>query len=264
MSFADIRPTTDSNFKSDIRRTEFMQLQTGANIIRILEPTARKFKTHYLNKATVVCLEDDCPICANNKKLIMQFPDTFRDQHSYNRASERFYVNVFDKTPAKVCTACGKEYKKLDAIVCSCGQQLPTEVKPLNKVKVLAKGPMLFGHLETINNSILDQSGNQVGINNYDVTVIVSGAGRDVNYTPIPNQNANAPVELGEQELFDLDKAVIVLTAEELLDLQRGITLKDIFAARRSKEEQTTVAPQVSDEVVAEVNSEIAKLFQQN
>jgi len=265
MTFADVsKPTTDTNRKSDFRKTEFMRIDAGAHLIRVLKVPAKKFFTHYINRSSVKCLEEECPICANNKRLIMEYPETFREQSAYNRRQERHYVNVLDKTNAKVCTSCGNEYKKLDAVVCSCGQMLP-EAKPLDKVKMLAKGPLLFGHLETIHNSVLDESGIPIGINNYDINVIVSGAGRDISYTPIPNPTANAPVELEDGALFDREKAIITLTPEELLDLQRGITLKDIFSARRSKA-QTVIAPieiAVPQEQVTEVTEQIKDLFKQ-
>jgi hypothetical protein len=261
MSFADTE-TKRYTPNPDFKRTEFMQLQAGGHRIRILEPKAKKVLTHYINKYTVLCLGDECPICANNKKIIMQFPDTWKDQNGYYRATKRYLVNVFDKTYAKVCTACGKEYKNTSTVVCTCGEGL-SDAHALNKVKVLAKGVSLFEQLVAIDNAILDDSGEKVGITNYDINIVVSGSGRDVSYTPIPDTSKREPVEFKAEDLFDLDKASIKLNPEELLDLSRGVTLKDIFAARKSQEVEVQVNEQVSEETLANVNQQVANLFNQ-
>src|SRR5689334_8544117 len=134
MPFADIE-IKFNNFKGDqkFKKTEYMAVTNGVHTVRILQEQAKTKPTHFFNatKTTVLCLGDDCPICANNKKLIMQFPDNFRDQLGYNKVNYRFFVNVLDKTPAKVCTKCGKEYKDLRQTICTCGEVLP-EAKPLN------------------------------------------------------------------------------------------------------------------------------------
>lgn len=259
MSFANVETKTYSpnpNFK----RIEYMNLSSGGHRIRILDKNAKDVYTHYLNKATILCLGEDCPICANNKKLIMQFKDTFREQSGYNKSTRRYFVNVFDKTPAKVCTKCEKEYKNINTQVCSCGELLP-EAKPLNKVKVLSKGVSLFEQLEAINNAILDDNGEPIGIENYDMNIIVNGSGRDVIYTPIPDTTKREPVEIKEDALFDLDKAVIVLTPEEMLDVQRGVSLKDIFASKKSKQIEAEVSVQVPEEVLQDVQAKVNALF---
>ena len=193
----------------------------------------------------------------------MQFPDTFREQSGYNKGVKRFFVNVLDKTLAKVCTACNKEYKNISTIVCTCGEALP-DAQPLNKVKVLAKGVSLFEQLVAIDNAILDDSGEKIGLTNYDINIVVSGVGRDISYTPIPDTSKREPVEAKyADELFDLDKATIKLTPEEMLDLARGVTLKDIFAARKAQEVEVQVGEQVSEETLANVNQQVANLFAQ-
>ena len=263
MSFANVE-TKKFTPNSDFKRTEFMQLGAGGHKIRILQEKALDVYTHYLNKSTVLCLGDECPICANNKKLIMNFPDTFRDQGGYNRATRRYFVNVLDKTPAKTCVACKKEYKNLSSVACVCGEVLP-DAQPLNRVKVLAKGISLFEQLDAIDKSILDDKGEKVGLTQYDINLVVSGSGRDVSYTPIPDTRSIGPASgYEEKDLFDLDRASIKLTPEEMLDLQRGVTLKDIFAARKAKEVEFEVGEQVSDETVKDVNDRVANLFNQS
>jgi len=267
MPFKDIEVKFNNSNQSKFKRTEFMNLTQGAHTIRVLQPQPKTKPTHFFYpKTTVLCLGEECPVCANNKKLIMQFPDTFRDQTGYVKVNWRFFVNVLDKTLAKICE-CGKEYKNLVSTICTCGKVL-SEAKPLNKVKVLSKGLTLRDDLDSIDNAILYTSGTPVGLVNYDVVLMVSGTGRDTKITPVPRTEANQPVELGEQELFDLDKAVIVLSAEEMLDSQRGVSLKDIFSARKAKEDKAYSddfinEPTVSQDELDKVNEAVASLFQQ-
>lgn len=261
MPFAD-KEIKFNNFNSDFKRTEFMALPQGAHTIRILQDQAKTRPTHFfqVNNTTVLCLEDNCPICQNNKSLIGQFPENFRDQTGYCKVNWRFFVNVLDKTPAKVCE-CGKEYKALSMTICTCGKVLP-DAAPLNKVKVLSKGITLRDDLDSIDKAIQNPNGEPKGLMNYDVTLMVSGAGRDTKITPVPRTDITDPIPEG-LELFDLEKAVITLTPSEMLDVQRGTRLKDIFAARKNETKKADFAVEeaVSEEVVADVQSKINTLF---
>jgi hypothetical protein len=259
MSFVDKEISREYK-KGDFKKTEFMSVTNGAHIIRILEDQAKTLPTHFFmnSKSSVLCLEDECPICKNNKDLIRQYPENFRDQPGYNKVNYRFFVNVLDKTPAKVCEKCGKEYKDTRQTICTCGEVLPTAA-PLNKVKVLSKGLQLRDDLGSVEKAILDTDGNVIGLKNYDVIIMTTGAGtRDAKNTPVPRTEANQPVP-ESLELFDIDKAVIKLEPSEMLDLQRGISIKDIFAARKAKQEEFVpeeIAPQADiDAVQAKVNA---------
>lgn len=260
MSFSDLEVKFNTG-ENKFKKTEFMSLTTGAHTIRILQPKAKTLPTHFFNstKTTVLCLGDECPVCANNKKLIAQFPDTFRDQHDYVKINYRFFVNVLDKTPAKKCE-CGKEHKNLAMTICTCGKVLEN-VAPLNKVKVMSKGLTLRDDLDSIDKAILDNTGTPIGLMNYDIVLMVSGTGRDTKVTPVPRTEANQPVELNGQELYDLEKATIVVTPAEMLDVQRGVSLKDIFSARKAKVE--TIAPIVSQETLDQVSDAVNALFNQ-
>jgi hypothetical protein len=261
MSFID-REVNFNRGSSKYKRTEFMALSNGAHTVRILDEQAKTVPTHFFNntKTTVLCLEENCPICDNNKKLISQFPNNFREQPSYNKVTYRFVVNVYDKTPAKVCSKCGKEWKNLQQTVCSCGEVLPAQAQPLNKVKVLSKGITLRDDLGSVEKAILDPSGTPIGLQNYDVTLMVTGAGtKDAKVTPVPRTDSTQPVDLGEQEKYDLDKVTIVLEPSEMLDAQRGISLKDIFNSR--KKEEVTFEPAVSQDELDKVNDAVSKLF---
>lgn len=266
--------------KSKYRRTEFLSLPTNTtSIIRILEEEATDFRTHYINGCTVKCLEEDCPICAINRELIMKYPEEFRDDPSYIARQTRYYINVYDKTLAKHCDACGTDTKDLSKLVCyKCKRVLPTEdAKPINKVKVLSKGPTPFGLLDDVNSAVLSDPSDPesiIGLSNYDVSLVIRGTGKDTTTTPIPNQAANEEVVLSEGDsLYDLDEALISLEASEMLELREGVSLRDIFIARsanRASEEKVATLSNkaievdndaVNEEFKAQVESRVRGLF---
>jgi hypothetical protein len=215
------------------KKTLFLNLNTNATI-RILSKGYTVVDTHYINKATVKCLGDECPICATNKSIIMQNPDGFRDDPRYIPKRKVYMVNVFDKTLVKVCPSCGAENPATASNCSKCSAIIAgVTPEPSNKVKVLSRGVTLFDHLGAVNNAILDSAGEKIGITNYDIMLMVSGSGKDKTITPIPGAPSPAP-EYSEADLVDLNKVTIELTAVELLDLQRGVSLRDIFAARKA------------------------------
>lgn len=259
MGFID-REVKYNKGESNFKRIEFMQTAAGAHTIRILQPQVKTLPTHYFDttKSSVLCLEDECPICANNKKLYMQFGKDAVKQGGYNRQAWRFFVNVLDKTVAKVC-ACGKEYKDIRNTICTCGEVLPAPA-PLNKVKVLSKGLPLRDDLASIGDAIRDSEGNPISLMSYDIVLMVSGSGRETKTTPVPRTDLNEPTPEG-LELFDLDKAVVALKPDEMLAVQRGVSMKDIFTAR--KDGETKLDPAVDAETLAKVNDAVNKLFNQ-
>lgn len=260
--FADLEVKFNSNNNEPkFKKTEFMQMGQGAHTVRILQSQAKTFPTHFFltNKTSVLCLGDECPICQNNKNLFRQFGKEANKQQGFNSVNYRFFVNVLDKTPAKVGSD-GKEYKDLRLTISPSNGEVLPEAKPLNKVKVLSKGLKLRDELDSIDRAILDNTGTPIGLVNYDMVLMVSGTGKDTKTTPVPRTEANEPVPEG-LELFDLEKCVIKVTAEEMLDLQRGIGLKDIFAARKNKE--VSFEPVASQEALDDVNDRVNKLFEQ-
>lgn len=263
MPFADT-VINKSRPQSEIRKTQFMKVSQGTHTIRILQPQAKTIPQHFFKgKGSILCLEDECPICANNRSLWSKYDKEARKQTGYNAKSYRFFVNVLDKTPAKACASCGTEHKDLRNTICTCGEVLP-EAKPLNRVKVLSRGVTLRDDLDSIDRAIQDSNGEPIGLMNYDIMLMVTGTGTDTKVTAVPRTEANEPVELTE-ELYDLEKVVIRLSPEEMLDVQRGTSLKDIFAARRAKEDAEISATEVthlaSQQEIDKVNDAVDALF---
>lgn len=82
---------------------------------------------------------------------------------------------------------------------------------------------------------------------------MVTQSGSRKNIAPMPDTNATDKIEVPEDALYDLESLVIKLEPDEIIELQRGVSLRDIFAARRGEE--------LSDEVKA-VNAEYSELVQ--
>ena len=253
-------------FTSDFKKTLFLDMNNTATV-RILSPQKFEVDTHYIYKATVQCLGEECPICSNNKMIRMQFPDTYKDEPKYSPRRTVVMVNVFDKTPVRTCSKCGTEsYAPANqgATGCKkCGEILTGAPTPSNKVKVLSRGVTLFDQLDAISNAIMDSKGEVIGLNGYDMTFVVSGAGKTKTITPIAGPVSEGPV-VDEKDLYDLEKVTIKLSVDELMDLQRGVSLKDIFSARRASEKVSAVNEQIlPKEVLDSVDQDIKALFNQ-
>lgn len=218
------------------KKIQYFKFVTGPNPVRILDPIAVDTKVHYINGAYVKCLDDDCPVCAQNRKIYASNPEGYRDDKNYHSYTYRYLVNVLDKGLAKICPNCGMEIKGAGALLCpGCNAPIAgVEAKPLNKVKVLSSGSTLFNNLNAIESSILNDKGEVIGWINYDVTIVVSGTGKSMTKTPLVTDKGeySAPVLGPEDTLFDLSKSVLALEVAEMEDLMRGVSIKDILTAR--------------------------------
>lgn len=259
-------PREKTVFESSIRKTSFLDMNSTSTV-RILTNGYLPIQTHYINKVTVQCLGEDCPVCASNKMLIMQYPETFREEAKYSPRRTVNLVNVLDKTLVRTCE-CGIEVPFSQAnpvaVTCKCGKIIAGDAHPSMKVKVLSRGVTLFDQLDAINNAILDASGERVGLTGYDITLVISGTGKNKVITPIAGQTTPAPV-VDETLLYDLDIVTIKLTATELVDLMRGVSLKDIFSARRATEKAASISDNIlPKELLDSVQSDVDALFKNN
>jgi len=209
-------------------------------------------------------LGDDCPVCENNKRIIRDNPNEFRKVSSYAPRVERHSVNVLDRTPAKVCPSCGKEYKKEGQnfpTSCTCGASLVNvEVKPLNKIKILSKGKDLFSQLNILQDSILDDKKEPVGLKNFDISLFVSGTGRDTKTTAVPQITSNDKIEISKEDLFSVKNTTIKLSVTEMLDLMNGVQLRDILTARKASASDSELEEEVST-TSDQIESTINELF---
>lgn len=262
MPFATIK--TFENKENNLKRLEYLNI-SGPTTVRILDTQAYSVESHYFvaAKASVVCLEDECPVCETNRKIYAGNPEKFRDDVNYHARSTRYFVNVLDKTPTKVCPKCNEEVRNLNSPACTnpkCGELITTvQAKPLNKVKILGKGVQLFEQFNAIEASLFDKEGNPLGLTSYDITLVPSGSGKKTTITPIPDKGSNEPIDMNGLELFDLTKAILKFTRDEMIDLQKGISVRDIFTARKAvKVDEPTEA---SADFSAEARRTVDELF---
>jgi hypothetical protein len=210
-------------------------------MIRILsEPVV--FFTHFINNATVKCLEDDCPICQVNRQMIQEHPEDYKKYTGFNPWRKMYFVNILDRTVVKTCEKCGYENKSIN------GQFMPTCVKcqtfitntkeeSSNKVKIWGFGTEIKDQLVVFDTTILDSKKNPLGLKNFDIQLFVNKTGerkQDKKVIPLPMVANNDVVEVDKESLFDLTRAVITLTISELQSLQKGISIRDIFTARNA------------------------------
>lgn len=238
--------------KSKFKKTEFIQLGQGEHVIRLLEPVEVKKYAHYVNYAWLKCLEESCPVCDNNRKILYEHPEDFRDVKGWNPKRARYFINVLDKTKTKICPDCGEEVKGLAPTCPACGTVLG-EAKPLNKVKVLSRGPTLFEDLKVMSRTVRNEADEAIDIRTYDFALVVKGEGRDTVITVVPKYIGKSVFEdLEGKELFDLSNVMITLTAPEMLDVFNGASVKDIFAVRKATkalQESAGVSTEIRDEL---------------
>jgi hypothetical protein len=257
MPFAKI--TERKPYDSQFKKTEFIDLPAGNHSIRLIDSEAFNIFTHYVRNAYIQCLGEDCPVCKSNKQIILTNPKDFKQVPGYSSRTERYLTNVLDRTPAKLCPTCGKYTKKVGQTyptTCACGAVLVgvTEA-PINKVRVLAKGKDLFSQFNVLETTVLDASKEPIGINNFDITLVVSGTGRDTKIIAVPMTSSNDVVEVPEEDRFDVENVSLKLTEEEIMSLLNGVAVRDILLGRSanvSAEEKVDTADTVLADDVAQ------------
>lgn len=241
-STIDEKPLKGSNPK--YRRIEFMNLEAGEHRFRILESTETKKYTHYLGFAYIECLGDECPVCENNKKILYEHPEDYKEVKGWAPRSQRFYINVFDKSSV---TEEGK---------------LVPGVPPLNKVKVLSMGSRLLEDLKVQSKSVRNKQDERIDIRMYDWIAEVKGAKTNKTTNVVHKwwPGEEALQDIGDQQMFDLSEVAVKLSREEMLDVFNGASLKDVFAMRRASK-QIKDSNFLSAEATNEVEDDINNLF---
>ena len=266
MGFADIE--TRDNSTSTRKRIDYLRLYPGVRLIRILDTKAVRFFVHWVSGVNVKCLGDICPICENNKKIVMENPDKFREVKDYIGVRALYFVNILDRSPVKICTnaKCKREVYQVPTpdgtyawpTTCvNCNTFIGQETMQIsNRLKVLSRGKDLFEKINAMADSILDQNANPIPITAFDISLKVVGTGRDTKIFPTAITNNNDVIEVAAEDKYTLETAVVQLTPSEIVELQRGITLKDIFTARKG---ESLAADTKAVEALSKVTEQAAK-----
>lgn len=248
--------------QSKFRKTEFLKLDEGEHTVRILDSTEIKHYTHYIGFAYVKCLGDNCPICLNNKKILFEHPEDYRDVKGWNPRRDRYYINVLDKTAGKICPKCETEASANSDLCPACGTVLGVAGQ-LNKIKVLTGSRGLFEDLKVLYKTVRNEQDEIVDIRHYDWILVTRGKKFEKTTSLRPNylpHKAGLP-EFNAENLFDLNTTVIQLNPEEMLDVFNGTSLKDIFAMRRTAKQSALVDEKANAEVSEEIRNLVGSIF---
>lgn len=244
------------------RKIKYLKLDEGEHTIRILDSREERSYTHYMGFAYVRCLGDECPICQNNKKILFEHPTDYSSVKGWLPRRDRYYINVMDRTPTKVCEKCKTEAGVNLTLCPACSSPLG-QAAPLNEIKVLSGSKDLFADLKVLSNTVRDENDVRIDIRTYDWLVIVRGKGREKAITVSPKYLPNKAgfLDFNQEDLYNLQEALVTLTPSEMLDVANGAALKDIFALRRASKKSQDVEAELSGAVSDEIAAAAESLF---
>lgn len=221
--------TVDNDVRKEFRKTQYLMLKPGKYTIRILDEVETKVYGHwFMGRGWLECLGDECPVCQNNKKILFEHPEDYRDVDGWNPRRARFFLNVFDKAD--------------------------------NTVKVLGSGPQLIEDLKVMSQSVRTEQDERVDHRMYDWELTVRGEGRDKEVTPAYRYfGKETKIDYNPEDKFDLSNCMIKVSAEEMLDVFNGASLKDVFAMRKAKKQSQADA--VISDISADIQDAVDEVF---
>jgi hypothetical protein len=267
--FADFPERRDRT--TDFNRPVFLRLREGTPVtIRVLDSHAEKVLKHWINssKTSVLCLGEECPICQQNEVIRRENPKTFQKIKGYIPVQRRWMVNVLDRTPVIKDEETGEEYYSIKGkfpTVTSDGDRSLVNIQPVpsNTIKILERGQTLFELLAVIHADSIEEHGEEAGgITKFDVKLVPAGSGTDMIISAIPqgrNDDIAPILEQNNLMPYVLSAVGIELTPDEVINVVRGVSIRDIFAARRAKDESDTDKELKSS--FSDLSDKVATLF---
>jgi hypothetical protein len=264
------KPIEKKSSGRDFKKTRFYVWASGHNFFRVAgEPEI--VDTHFIQGTSVKCLgKDVCPFCIDNRKLWAEFGKESKN-HGYNNISTRVYFNVIDRNIGKICPneECGYDVKKSRGVVPTscpkCNTLLASvESKRLDVIRVVNISSATFNEWVTdILPQVTDADGNMLDIHLYDSVFNSVGEKQDRRSKPeVPETLNTDPVDVNSEDLYDLSGSYLTLTADEIRDLRSGMSVRDIFAARKaSTESEDTFVSDATPEQIAEQRSRVDNLL---
>lgn len=263
--FADI----PERGERQIKRTLYTKIVPGYPLrIRILDSSAHGVVKHFLpkQKISVLCSGDDCPVCLHNKKLVEQNPNVPWNEIPgiYNRQS-RHLVNILNRTLVKRVGENEVYYANREGkfpTMTDKGVDL-TSIEPehLNTVEILEKGPTLFRQFNVIDSSFRNESGEKIGITNFDIFLTAEGKGKNTVTTAMPATQYSDEVSVPDEEKHDVNNASIVFSKDEIWKLLDGVPTKDIFEARKASAVRESSDAALTDTAV-EMEKSLEEFFE--
>lgn len=270
--------------QSAFKTTLWFDKTPGTHLVRPVDiDNAQHIEQHSINKTGVKCLGvETCPVCQTNRQIYAEHPKDGNKQPGYIAKSERFFMNLLDKTDVKICPnkECGHAIKaendQFPTACPKCNTLIVTVLpQPYNKVVVFSFGVKVFDQLYRLGHNtgkpVLGESGGVVyqpdgtpvmeypGLGMFDIELITAGSG--VESTMIAK--AAKPVvfnvqEVRAEDLFDLTKAYHELTPEEMTAFRKGTQLRDIYAARKTSE---PVVASKNESGLAEMKKNLERMY---
>lgn len=266
MSFkVDIR-----DYSKEFKKTKFFDWTPGPHRFRVLGDEAPLIQSYWFGRGFIQSNGYDDPQGTLNRRIKLENPDTYRDNNQWRPIQDRYYLNVYDMTPAKICPNCEREVKAnngtFPAICPSCGVGVVSnlEAKPLNQVRVLTSGKKLFEQFPSLEHKYVDENDEPIPINTYDCIMHVVGTGSNRSTVVLADvDDKDKPktyeIEVPPEDLFDLYSIVPKITDEEMEQLISGVSLKDIFASRR--EEDTDEESETPKRSLEEAKKRVDEIF---
>ena len=255
-------------FKVDIRdysksfkKTKFFVWTPGQHRFRVLDDNAPLVQCYWFGRGFIQANGFDDPQSTLNRRIKLENPDNFKTVKGYRQIQDRYYMNVLDLTPTKICPNCEADVKAVNGTfpatcpACTVGVVANLEAKPLNEVRVLTGGKTLFEQFPTTENKFLDENDEPIDIRTYDCIMHVVGVGSTRSSVIIADTDENEKpkqydTEVPPEDLFNVYSIVPQVTDEEMEELIRGVSLGDIFSARKEGESVSTDAPKADPEKV--------------
>jgi DNA-directed RNA polymerase subunit RPC12/RpoP len=240
------------DYSKTFTKTKFFVWTPGEHTIRILDEDVPAHLCYWFGSGHVKALGADDPQATLNKRIRMENPDNFKKVKGYRQLTTRYFMNVLDRTAVKICPECGREGKAIQGEfpnVCPiCKEGILTGVKaaPLNEVRVLQGGKTLFEQFVEKQLTTKDEEGNEIGVQNFDIKLVVVGTGAQRTTVALVDVGRDEVVVPPDQ-LYDTTKMIPEVTEEEMEKLVAGVSLRDLLAGRRAEPSTTTASPDVEE-----------------
>jgi hypothetical protein len=253
-------------FGGDFKKTKYFVWTPGEHTIRILDEDVPHHLCYWFGSGHVKALGADDPQATQNKRIRMENPDNFKKVKGYRQLAVRYFMNVLDRTVVKICPECQREVKAVSGEfpnvcpVCSEGKLAAIEAAPLNEVRMLQGGKTLFEQFVEKQNTTRDEEGNEIGVQNFDINLVVVGVGNKRQTIAMVGDGRDE-VSVPPESLYDTNKMIPEVTTEEMEKLVAGVSLRDLLAGRRQTTETTSTVVPPAPEVEETADEAVDDLF---
>lgn len=261
--------TFEETDKIKFTKTLFLEQDFGIHQVRLLTQPEKIFVHFFKSRGAIECLGHDCPVCKINKSLQAEDPGNYKQHPLYNGSSPRHYINVLDRTPVKVCSnvECQCENTadltgQFSAACKKCGTFIGNQpVTISNKVKVANISETNAGRLMALRQAIRDENGEPLGLGNFDLEIVVTKTGgkKDIIVQASNAKNSKDVVNVPEESLYNLKDVTVKLTPTEVTQFLTGISLKDIYAARKAAS-SSSAEKSANTEIMKTIEERLAQL----